>query len=149
MLVVGIGNSSRGDDGLGWRFVEDVSKKSLPGCDTEYRYQLQIEDSIFIKEYDLIVFVDASHECIPHGFSFTRCLPENSFNFSTHRIDPSSILWLCKELYGNAPEAYVLAIEGKRWGLGDGLGKEAEENLINAQIHFYNWLAIRSYAIAS
>ena len=45
LLIIGIGNSSRGDDGLGWAFLDTISQmQPLPG-QLEYRYQLVVEDA--------------------------------------------------------------------------------------------------------
>lgn len=138
LLVIGIGNSSRRDDGLGWKFLE-----CLPADDRvhiEYRFQLQVEDADFISEYETIVFVDATHHHLTEGFAFAPCDPLSSASsFSTHRVEPSAVLWLCRELYGHVPQAYVLAIEGVSWGLQDGLSPEAESNLARGLSFFEEW----------
>lgn len=139
VLMIGIGNSGRGDDALGWKFIDEVADQI--GFEVDYRYQLQIEDAALIKDYDQIIFIDASVQPLEGGFSFRPCEIKNTITFSSHRIDPCSILWLCQELYGTTPEAYVMAIEGKCWELHQGLSKEAEENFANASAHFKRWLA--------
>jgi hydrogenase maturation protease len=137
-LVLGIGNSSRGDDALGWKFIDALEKFTI--LETDYRYQLQIEDASLIRDYQSVVFVDASAEPLDGGFSFSPCEPKNIFYFSTHRIDPSALLWLCEDLYGVKPKAYVLAIEGSRWKLREGLSSKAQKNFSNAVIFFRDWL---------
>lgn len=137
VLMIGIGNSGRGDDALGWKFIDETETM---GFEVDYRYQLQIEDAALIKDYDLVIFVDASAQPLEGGFSFHPCEVKNTISFSTHRIDPCSILWLCRELYGITPEAYVMAIEGKYWELHQGLSKEAEENFRKATTYFKQWL---------
>ena len=44
VLFIGIGNTSRGDDALGWDFVSKA-QLHFPDADVEYKYQLQVEDS--------------------------------------------------------------------------------------------------------
>jgi hydrogenase maturation protease len=136
--LIGIGNSGRSDDGLGWKFLELVAAFN-PG-DAVYRYQLQIEDAELISDYDMVIFVDASSKAIPGGFSMTRCPAQNTISFSSHRIDPSSIVWLCQELYGRSPEAWVMAIEGKDFELRVGLSGPAEQNVAHAVECFEKWL---------
>lgn len=136
VLMIGIGNSGRGDDALGWKFIDENENT---GFEVDYRYQLQIEDAALIKEYDQIIFIDASVQPLEGGFSFQPCEIKNTITFSSHRIDPCSILWLCRELYGTTPEAYVMAIEGKCWELHQGISKEAEENFARAFDHFQKW----------
>ena len=43
-LLIGIGNSGRSDDALGWKFVDEFVEYGHL-FDLEYRYQLQIEDA--------------------------------------------------------------------------------------------------------
>lgn len=138
ILMIGIGNSGRGDDALGWKFIDETEPL---GFEVDYRYQLQIEDAALIKEYDLVIFVDASAQPLEGGFSFRPCEIKNTITFSSHRIDPCSILWLCQELYGTTPEAYVMAIEGKHWELQQGMSREAEKNLAKAIRYFNQWVA--------
>ena len=86
LLLIGIGNSGRGDDGLGWKFTDLISEKNYHWIDLEYRYQLQIEDTELINNYDTIVFVDASHTVLKDGFEIlikcsSRKKPAGSFYF--------------------------------------------------------------------
>jgi hydrogenase maturation protease len=138
VLMIGIGNNGRGDDAMGWMFIDQVA--GLTSFETEYRYQLQIEDAALIGEYDIVIFVDASMKKIKNGFSFKSCTPVNQFSFSTHRIEPGSILWLCRELYGKLPAAYVMAIEGTHWELHQGLSIKAQQNFDKAILYFKNWM---------
>ena len=64
ILLIGIGNSGRGDDGLGWKFTELVERSGYNFFDCEYRYQLQIEDTVLISKYDTVLFVDASQAAL-------------------------------------------------------------------------------------
>lgn len=138
VLVLGIGNYSRGDDALGWEFIDAL--KDVSGIDTDYRYQLQIEDACIISQYDCVVLVDASAEPLSAGFYFSACEPRNEFSFSSHRIDPTSLLWLCRELYDAQPSTYVMAIEGNQWELQRGLSDVAKTNFSNALTFFRSWL---------
>jgi hydrogenase maturation protease len=133
-LIIGIGNSSRGDDGLGWKFLDDVVTGE--GVDLEYRYQLQVEDAELISGYDEVIFVDAMAQSLPDGFSFTRCVPEQSSSFTTHRLAPGTVLWLCGDLFQVMPDAYVMAIEGKQFELGQPLSEAAQRNLSRAKEHW-------------
>ena len=131
-LLLGIGNNSRRDDGLGWAFLEAL--ENIPGFrgQAEYRYQLQVEDAALIAEYQTVVFIDAYQGELPGGFQWQACAPAPAFEFTTHALPPSAILFLCGELYGKSPEAYILAIEGAEWGLQEGLSTRAEDHLQGA-----------------
>ena len=58
-LLVGIGNSGRQDDGLGWAFLDRIEQDALFDGRIEYRYQLQVEDAALVRDAARIVFVDA------------------------------------------------------------------------------------------
>lgn len=128
-LLVGIGNSGRGDDGLGWAFVETIEKQGDFLGDTELRYQLQVEDADLIAQYEQVIFVDAFKGNLDQGFSFQPCLPAKQFAFTTHRLAPETVVYLCQELYQKFPEVYLLLINGDKWELEIGLSELGERNL--------------------
>ena len=132
ILLIGIGNSGRRDDGLGWKFVELVNQNGIKDIDCEYRYQLQIEDVLMICNYDKVIFADASHKELKEGFEWQSCSAASHYFFSSHLQSPETILYLSKELYNKTPETYTLAIAGYSWGLGTNLSQEAELNLQKA-----------------
>lgn len=132
ILLIGIGNSGRKDDGLGWKFTEMVQAWDLPFVDTEYRYQLQVEDVLLVCRYDSVIFADASQARLPHGFEMKPCLPAQHYFFSSHVQTPETILYLAKDLYNRTPEAWTLAIKGREWGLGTDLSAQAGVNLKKA-----------------
>ncbi len=129
LLLIGIGNSGRGDDGLGWKFTDLLSEKNYNWIDLEYRYQLQIEDTELINNYDTIVFVDASHTVLKDGFEIRPCTASNHYFFSSHMQSPETILYLSNDLYNKYPEAYTIAISGSEWELRSSLSAAAEKNL--------------------
>ena len=131
-LVFGIGNSARADDGLGWAFLDRLS--SIEGFEgqAEYRYQLQVEDAALVAVAGQVVFVDACREELPGGFQWQACEPSRDFQFSTHALPPRSVLFLSRDLYGRAPTAMLLMIQGAEWELGSGLGATAQTHLDQA-----------------
>ncbi len=130
-ILIGIGNSGRSDDGLGWSFVEDIESSGFGG-DVFQRYQLQIEDAELISHYDEVIFVDACHDNLAVGYEMRPCFPANEFSFTTHELSPETILFLCKDLYQKEPETKILVIEGKNWELEIGLSDLAKMNLEKA-----------------
>jgi hydrogenase maturation protease len=133
-LIIGIGNDGRGDDGLGWLFADRFVDGTE--ADVAHRYQLQIEDAALVSGYDRVVFADASIEDMEQGFSFDKCRPAPSLHFSTHKVDPATILWLAGKLYDRAVEGYVLGIQGYSWELHQGLSDRAAHNLEGAFAFF-------------
>ncbi len=132
LLIIGIGNSGRRDDGLGWAFLNSVEKMNLPDLQLVYRYQLQIEDVALMLDYEQVLFVDAFRGILTDGFQISDVLPSRKFEFTTHSLSPEAILFLCEDLYGKQPNAQVLAIQGQEWGLQQGLSPTAQKNLAKA-----------------
>ena len=132
ILLLAVGNSGRQDDGLGWAFADSLS--GFPG-DIEYRYQLQVEDAELMSHYDRVIVVDACRGTDPEPFFWNACLPKGTFHFSTHALDPASVLFLCGQVYGRSPEMWLLGIRGEQWELRQGLSAAAKKNLA-AAVHF-------------
>lgn len=135
-LLIGIGNSGRSDDGLGWAFLDCLRQGAVFGGRTEYRCQLQVEDAALISDVDHVIFVDSYHGELPNGFQLERCEPLNEFEFTTHALSPGAVLSLCRDLYGRIPRADVLMIQGTSWDLHIGMSPEAEKRLEDAVQYF-------------
>lgn len=136
ILLLGIGNSGRGDDGLGWSFVEAITDGGYEFLDSEFRYQLQVEDADLIARYDTVIFVDASQDPLKEGFGIRPCVAVGQYSFTSHALEPGAIVYLTNTLYHTFPDAYILAINGVEWELQCALSKEAEANL-NAALGFF------------
>ena len=141
-LLIGIGNSGRSDDGLGWAFLDRVQQETAFGGRVEYRYQLQIEDAALISHADRVLFIDSYCGDLPNGFQLTRCDPLKEFAFTTHVLPPGAVLSLCRDLYGKSPLPDTLMIKGTSWDLQIGMSPEAEKHLENAlQFFESDWLS--------
>jgi hydrogenase maturation protease len=132
-LCFGIGNSGRGDDGLGWAFLERLENWPEFNGRCEFRYQLQVEDADLAAQFEHVLFIDAyKGEDLPEGVLFKECQPALAFAFSTHEIAPESILYLASDLFGKQPKAYLLGMAGYKWELEIGLSEEGRGNLEKA-----------------
>jgi len=131
VLVFGIGNPGRGDDGLGTAAVEHLEPLGLPGVTCDANYQLNVEDALACYQHDIVVFVDAAR-ALRAPFTWTEVRPEAPVPAMTHAMGPGAVLAVCAGLYGRRPEAHLLAIRGHRWGVGEGLSPRAERDLREA-----------------
>lgn len=134
ILLIGIGNQGRGDDGLGWAFADRL--KADPRFDVAMRYQLQVEDAELISRYGQVWFVDASHEVLPGGFRAEPIMGEGRFAYSTHALHPGAVVQLCHQVFQRRPEARLLGITGADFELGHGLSHAAEGHLERAFSYF-------------
>jgi hydrogenase maturation protease len=133
ILLYGYGNPGRKDDGVGPALVELVGnwiiQTKIKNINIDSNYQLNIEDAYIIRGYDIVIFVDASIEDIDN-YILTRVEPSSDkMNFTMHSVSPSFVLDLCRKIYKNSPETYLLHIKGYEFELQEGFSNRAEKNL--------------------
>lgn len=136
IFIIGIGNNTRQDDGLGWVFLDHLEKEGFKIDNLLYKYQLMVEDAEMISTFDTVVFIDACKSKIKDRFAFERIYPAEEVSFSTHSVPPNQILNLCETLYAKKPKAYLMKIQGYQWNIEIGLSKNAKTNLNNAFTYF-------------
>ena len=139
ICVFGIGNDSRGDDGLGWAFLKKLEASDLE-VDIYYRYQLMVEDADLIQQYERVVFVDAYAAKLENGFDLQRCRMSKIGSFSTHGVHPGELLRIGQDLFDNSPEAWLFMIAGKKWGFSGRISKFGIQNLNDSFEFFESWL---------
>jgi len=139
ILIYGFGNPGRQDDGLGVMLSEEIEKwsasKGLTTIQTDSNYQLNLEDAAGISGYDLVIFADASGEDINDIF-VDELKPSAAVEFTMHAVSPAFILHLCTQVYGHAPEAYLMHIKGYEWEFMAEMTGNARKNLEIA----INWI---------
>jgi hydrogenase maturation protease len=140
LLVIGIGNPSRGDDALGSLFIERATE--LLRADIESGrvelltdFQLQIEHALDLAGRERVVFVDASVRA-KAPYEYARVEPGRDDSFSSHALSPAAVLDTHRSVVGEPPPSWVLAIRGESFELGDGLSPAAAENL-EAALRFF------------
>jgi hydrogenase maturation protease len=139
VLLIGYGNSARGDDGLGPAFTGRIERLNLPQLDIDTDYQLTVDHALAVSEANLVVFADAliSGDL---AFTFNRIEAEEAAELGSHSLTPISVLSLAATLFGSRPEAYILGITGYEFGaVKEGLSADAEYNLGLAETFFVEW----------
>jgi hydrogenase maturation protease len=126
--VLGIGNPGRRDDGLGAAAVERLRRRRLPGVSLDADYQLNIEDALAAARHDIVVFIDAARR-LRQPFRFIPVRFGGTVPAMSHSLGPDAVLALAAELYDRRPKAWILAVRGHRWTIGEGLSDKAEANL--------------------
>ncbi|MBI9042496.1 hydrogenase maturation protease [Lutibacter sp.] len=139
-LIIGIGNNTRQDDGLGWCFLDKLMEDGYNEDHLLYKYQLMVEDAELISEYDTVIFVDANKTTNNNGFAIEQIYPAEKVAFSTHSVPPNQILNLCETIYDKKPKAYVIKIDGYSWNFTISLTNKATENLNNSLSHFKSFI---------
>jgi hydrogenase maturation protease len=145
LLVFGWGNPSRGDDALGPLFVEQL--KALAGAEVAGRaefldeYQLQIEHALDLVGRTAVLFVDASVDCtIP--FQATSLRASRDASYTSHALSPESVMEVYRNLnHAEPPPCTLLAIRGRRFGLGEMPERLALSHMAQALAWGQRWLA--------
>ena len=57
-LVLGYGNRSRTDDGVGWFVLERLQELGLPDVELHTSHQLDVDHAELISSFDDVIFVD-------------------------------------------------------------------------------------------
>ncbi len=131
VLLLCYGNPGRLDDGLGAAFSREIEKFELPGVMVEADYQLTVEDAAQIAENDVVVFVDAAmNGQEPISFLRIEPVPTVSISFTSHSIEPESLLALAKQLFSGEITGYALGIRGYEFNeFREVLSAKASRNL--------------------
>jgi len=109
ILVVGYGNTLRGDDGVGPRVAEAVAALNLPGVRTLACPMLTPELADPISQARVAIFVDASVDA-PNEVQWRKLEPNETSQLMAHAADPRTMLALARDVFGQAPEAWWLTI---------------------------------------
>lgn len=129
ILLFGIGNSGRRDDGLGPALAKEIERLHIEGLTVDSDYQLTVEDSINVARHEVVIFADADITG-PEPFSLRPVYPLHSLDFSSHGVSLGTVLGLSKQIFGKSTEAYLLAIRGYEFDeFSDGLSDQAQQNL--------------------
>lgn len=143
LLVIAVGNRSRGDDALG-PLLLDALRAAEPGEQVELleEFQLQIEHALDLAGRAAVLFVDASRAPVPGGVSLTPLLPQAGPPPASHALAPAALLGVYRQVQRSpAPPAWLLAIQGEDYALGEGLGEAARGRLAHALGLASGWLA--------
>lgn len=119
-LVIGLGNTLRGDDALGRIAAERV--RLAARCDDVKvidRCAPTPELAAELSEVSRVVFLDASVEgptdqVVTHRLN--QCKASESLG---HRLDIGTLLNLSRQLYGRAPEAFAITFRGRTFEFSD------------------------------
>lgn len=144
--IIGYGNPSRLDDGLGPAMIDALESEGLEKVELETDFQLNIEDLVGLENYSAVIFVDADVSCQP-PFQFYRIEPDSDISYSSHSVSPASLLGLAESHFGISVPGYVMAIRGYEFDdFDEKLSSGARENLDAARQHLLDFLSSRDTA---
>ena len=128
--IIGYGNPHRKDDGIGPYVVEKLSGDLGEGTGVTLRSLHQL-DPVLAEETqgaEVLILVDATVEPLERGWRWTRIEPKQDFSAcDTHHLRPEGLAGLLEALYQRSPAMWVVSVEGRDFGFGEGLSLEAQE----------------------
>jgi hydrogenase maturation protease len=139
LLVLAIGNPSRGDDALGPLAAQRLAELALPGVEVLTDFQLQVEHALDLLGRQRVLFIDASAS-LDRPFALTPIAPAKDDSYSSHAMAPPAVLYSYQQLVGPPPPAWVLAIRGRAFELGEGLSAQAQRDVKLALDAIRPWL---------
>jgi hydrogenase maturation protease len=131
LLVIGYGNTLRGDDGVGPRVAEAVAALHLPNVRTLACPMLTPELADPISQARVAIFVDAAVDA-PEEVQLRKLEPHESSQLMAHAADPRTILALARDVFGHTPEAWWLTIPVVKLDFSEDLSPEARCGLEKA-----------------
>jgi hydrogenase maturation protease len=130
IVMIGLGNSLRGDDGVGRRVVERVAARDWPQVISIAVTQLVPELATLVASARAVIFVDA---CVDQEAVEVRELtPACPFSRRFHGTGPRELLALTRSCYNRAPLAWLVMVPGRDFGFTDQLSAAAEQHVATA-----------------
>jgi hydrogenase maturation protease len=120
LLIIGYGNTLRGDDGVGPRVAEAVEGLHLPNVRTLVCQQLSPEHAEPISRAGMVIFVDAAVDG-PREVQLRKLEPGLSSQLMAHAADPRTMLALARDVFSRTPSAWWLTIPAFTMEFGETL----------------------------
>ena len=132
IMVIGVGNPYRGDDGIGPFVAKKLRQKKLPGTLVKAHSGEGTSLMASWKCASKVVIIDAMQSGDSPGkvrrFDANReSIPSDFFHYSTHAFSIAEAVELSRALNRLPPSLLIYGIEGKKFDAGNGLSSEVEK----------------------
>jgi hydrogenase maturation protease len=143
-LVIGYGNPSRNDDGVGLAVVNLLRLRQglkaldettdgfdeLGGSlDTLFLQQLTPELAETLADYDRLILVDAHTGAYPDLVHQTQLSPRHDPAMVSHILKPDHLLALSEQCCGRSPRAELLSVRGFDFNFGETLSQQTAQGV--------------------
>jgi hydrogenase maturation protease len=128
VLVIGYGNTLRGDDAAGVKAAELIAQRH-PEFEYIYLHQLVPELAEKIGDFDIVFFIDAQKDITQPSVRLIAPSIEAD-QPRTHFISPESLLALSQQLYQRMPSnAYVIGIPASEFEFSEELSAQTTQGV--------------------
>ncbi len=124
VLIIGIGNTLRGDDGIAAEVLRRLEAEHV-AADCRSVHQLTVEMTQLISQYNAVLFVDAS-VTLPIGHWRCEKIDHHCDGMEsfTHDLSPRALLNLSAQLYHSPTHVQALSIGAERFDLTESISPE-------------------------
>lgn len=139
ILLIGVGSTIRGDDGIGAYICSCISNMQLPAVKVVTVHQADSNLTDDINAADIVIIADAAVE--GNGVSFTRIDSSDPAGVTSgHYMNAALLLQITKLLHGHEPELYVCSVTGYSFEMTEQLSPAAKKNADKAVGIISTWI---------
>lgn len=154
-LIIGIGNSDRQDDGVGWHILKQLAErfgKAVPEdpgeivevrtekADLMFILQIYPELAETLSHYERVCFVDAHTADIAEEISWVALDPEYEKSPLTHHMSPRTVLSIGATIYDQMPEAILVSVRGYQFQFERALSPRTKALAKEAIDRLWDWI---------
>jgi len=130
ILVIGIGNPLRSDDGVGPYIADCIEARGLKGVKVWVTQQLMMEDLERMLEFKRVILVDASVNDHVLDFRLIEDITANNIS-SSHHLSAETFVSLANNIYHKKLKLHLCSIKGISFDVGNKISpivlKKAQE----------------------
>ena len=142
ILLLALGNGSRGDDGVGVALGRALAARLPPGAaHLEEAIQLLPEHAEEAARSEAVVFLDAAVTGAPGESHAHHVHSRAAREALLHALTPDEILGLARSAYGQAPQGLLVTVAGKDFSFVERLSDEVQAAVPVAVEKALSWLA--------
>lgn len=134
LLVIGCGNTLRGDDAAGFEVARSVEAWGLENLRALPVHQLTPELAQDLMSVDEVVFVDASCEDRSLRIQSVGQFgdPLATASAVAHSMSPSALLSFTRQVYGHSPRAWLIGIPAFSFDRPDDISPSTRQSMDEA-----------------
>ena len=141
-MLLALGNTTRGDDGVGVVLGRALSGRLPPGIiHVEEAIQLLPEHAEAAARAEAVVFLDATVTGVPGAVSAHQVHLRAPREALLHALTPEEILGLARMAYGRAPQGLLVTVAGGDFSFSERLSPEVTAAVPTAVEKALSWLA--------
>jgi hydrogenase maturation protease len=138
-LVLGLGNPTRTDDGIGQRVVEAIAAWNQPDVEVQAVQQLAPEWAEVLARHTRALIVDAAREGEPVALRpVDAARPAD--RPTSHACLPHEMVGLAQCLYGRCADTWLCTVRGECFDFGTELSPRAAARVEQALARIRAWL---------